>query len=252
MKSIFFVAIVLFVSFGCKKVLKDPLDYYPEVELVDVEVQSDGSVLVHGRVLSPGKYKGSEIENVGFCMLKDEEPGMMDNQVEGYMDGNDFYGVIPQFLIDDNSVHYFKAFATNDFGYTLSTAKAFDSLYLDISAPCTLNDNYYNFLGTSGVYDGVNETGTNDYMASHGNNRFYITFPTDIHAGVYQVNSYADLPNKVKCTAQGGGNQYPLQNGELVYVEKLSSTKYKVTICGANVPIGQSSSTYTGSIIINL
>ncbi|MES2799861.1 MAG: hypothetical protein V4638_07580 [Bacteroidota bacterium] len=252
MKSVIIVALLLFVSFGCKKVLKDPLDYYPEVEMVGAEVQSDGSVLVHGRVLSPGKYKGSEIINVGFCMMQNEEPAMMDNQVEGYLDGTDFYGIIPQFLIDENATHYIKAFGTNDFGYDLSLAKEFDSLYLDISAPCAPANMYYNFFGTSGYYDGVQEAGTDYYMCSHGNNRFYITFPTGIHAGVYQVNPYPALPNKVKCTAQAAGNGYPLENGELVYVEKLSSTSYKVTICGANVPVGQSSTTYTGSFLINL
>lgn len=252
MKSILLITLVLCVSFGCKKVLKDPLDYYPEVEMLDAEVQSDGSVLVHGRVLSPGKYKGSEILNVGFCMLQNEEPAMMDNQVEGYLDGDDFYGIIPQYLIDENATHYIKAFGTNDFGYDLSSAKAFDSLYLDISAPCAPSNMYYSFFGTSGYYDGVQEYGTNEYMCSHGNNRFYITFPTGIHAGVYTVNTYEDLPSKVKCTAQAAGNQYPLENGELVYVEKITQTSYRVTICGANVPVGAGSTTYTSSFTINL
>lgn len=245
------IAFIAVFSLGCKKVLKNPEDYYPEVEMVSATVQPDGSVLVEGRVVSPGKYEGSEITHVGFCMKKGSEPAMVENQIEGVLQGDKFTAIYPQFYIDDNATHYFSAFATNDFGYDLSSALGFDSLYLDITPPCTINDMYYNCAGNSGYYDGVTVSSETYFIANHGNNRFYIEFPSAIHAGVYTTFTYPSSPNKVRCTVQIG-NQYPVSNDQEVYVEKINSTSYRVTVCGANVPIGSGSSTYTGSFIINM
>ena len=246
-------SMILFLFLGCKKVLKNPQDYYPEVEMLGATVQEDGSVLVHGRIISPGKYKGSIIENIGFCLNKEGDPAISENQMDGvFVDDQNFFAIYPQFYFNDNATNYFRAFATNNFGYGISEVKAIDSLFLNIDPPCTINEMYYNSLGFTGYYDGVqNDQMDNRYIAVHGNNSFSIKFPSTIRAGIFKTSSNLNESNNVVCHINNN-TSFVITNGQDVYVEKTGPTSFKVTICTLNVVYGQNTFNYTGSFNIEL
>ena len=250
-KHILFSIAILTFSLGCKKVLKDPMDYYPEVKMVSATVQEDGTVLVEGEVIHPGKHKNSHIEDVGFCASATGEPGMLDKQIIAYLNGNTFSAVYPVGYFDENETYKIAAWATNDFGYGKSESMTFDSLFLDIDPPCTISDMFYQAGGNSGYYDGVVETSTNDFWASHGNNRFSIEFPATPHAGIYMTYPYAYDTDKVKCSVDFGGWR-AVNTGASVYVEKINATSYRVTICDAIFMVSSSQVDYSGSFIIEI
>jgi len=242
---------ILAFSLGCKKVLKDPMDYYPEVKMVNATIQPDGTVLVEGEVIHPGKFKNSNIENVGFCASSTGEPGMLDKQIMANFNGNTFSAVYPVGYFDENASYKIAAWATNDFGYGISEAMSFDSLFLDIDPPCTIADNYYQVGIYSGYYDEVLDYSSYTYRALHGNNRFSIEFPSTPHAGIYRTYPYADSPDKVKCDVDFGGWK-AVETGYDVYVEKINATSYRVTICDATFIFSPNQVHYSGSFIIEL
>lgn len=253
MKLTIVFSMILFLSLGCKKVLKNPQDYYPEVEMVEATVQEDGSVLVHGRIISPGKYKGSQIENIGFCLNKEGDPAISENQIEGtFVDDLNFYAVYPQFYINDNATNYFRAFATNNFGYGMSEVKAIDSLFLNIDPPCAINEMYYNSLGITGYYDYVQiDEMDNEYIATHGNRYFSVKFPSAIRAGIFKTSPNLNGANNVVCHVNNS-TSFVVPEGQDVYVEKTGPTSYRVTVCTLDVMYGQSMFNYKGSFNIEL
>lgn len=116
---LFFLGLVIFFS-SCNKQLDDPLDYLPKIELVSAIEQPDGTVLVTGKVISEGE---APLEYVGFCMDTTDQPNMLYNQK--FADEN-FSAVYSGFKA--NTTYYFRAWATNDFGYVYSNTISLEGL----------------------------------------------------------------------------------------------------------------------------
>lgn len=117
--SLFWLSLILFLP-ACHKQLDDPLDYLPKIELVSAVKQADGSVRVTGSVISDGE---APLEYVGFCMDTTDQPNMLYNQK--FADNN-FSAVYSGFKA--NTTYYFRAWATNDFGYVYSNTIALKDL----------------------------------------------------------------------------------------------------------------------------
>lgn len=249
--SIIFLTLALL---GCGKVLKDPEDYYPELEMTKAVVNADGSVYLEGKVTSPGKFKGSQISHVGFCYNYIGNPEMLENQVPGSLNGDIISATIPSGKLDENATIFVRSFATNDFGYGISDQISFDSAFVIVNPPCNLTANYFSFGGNTGTYSSVSSGGfeNDEFEASNGNERFKIRFPGAIRSGIFTTNSYESSPNLVLCTVRSGFNDFTVSNGQIVYVEKISSNQYKVTVCSAIVPISTFTTTYMGSFIVTL
>jgi hypothetical protein len=230
--------ISLIVTMGCRKALKNAEDYYPEAEITSATIMQDGTVKVVGEVTSVGKYKGSVIDLVGFCATTaSRKPILNERQITATLDGNTFTAFYPAGYFDEDSTYNISAWATNHYGYAVSSYKSFGSLFLDVTPTCNLPVDYYQSGINTGYYSSVQEVSTNEFWASNGPYRCSIEFPTSPTAGVFKTNAYAEA-GKVKCGFYQGGSWYALTSGKNVYVQKMSSTVYRVTICDAQFQVG--------------
>ncbi len=231
-----FVSLIL--TMGCRKALKNAEDYYPEAEIKSATVMPDGTVMVVGEVISVGKYKGSEIDLVGFCATTaSRKPVLNERQITATLEGSTFTAFYPAGYFDEDSVYNISAWATNHYGYAVSSYKSFGSLFLDVTPSCNLPVDYFQSGINTGYYSSVQEVSPNEFWASNGPYRCSIEFPTTPSAGVFKTNAYAES-GKVKCSFYQGGSWYPLASGTNVYVEKMSAMVYRVTICSAQFQVG--------------
>lgn len=240
MKTLFLIISFasLILTMGCRKALKNAADYYPEAEITSATVMSDGTVKVVGNVVSVGKYKGSEIDLVGFCVTTaNRKPILNERQITATLEGSTFTAFYPAGYFDEDSIYNISAWATNHYGYAVSSYKTFDSLFLDVTPTCTLPVDYFQSGINTGYYSSVQEVSTNEFWASNGPYRCSIEFPTSPTAGVFKTNAYAEA-GKVKCDFYQGGSWYSITSGTNVYVEKMSATVYRVTICNAQFQVG--------------
>ena len=239
MKTLFLIiSFALTLTWGCRKALKDPEDYYPEAEMTSATVMPDGTVKVVGEVISVGKYKGSVIDVVGFCATTGNKTPLLDErQITATLEDNTFTAYYPAGYFDADSVYNISAFATNHYGYNISPFKSFGSLFLDVTPPCNLAVDYYQSGINTGYYSSVQEVSPNEFWASNGPVRCSIEFATTPIAGVFKTNAYAES-GKVKCSFYQGGSWYAITSGSDVYVEKINATVYRVTLCSAQFQVG--------------
>lgn len=249
--SLFFV-LALIATTGCKKAQKNAEDYYPEMEMVSATVLSDGRIEVVGTILSKGKHKWAEMDFVGFCAtVNNSKPDLDEMQVVGEVVGDQVIAYYPPGYFDENLTYRISAWGTNNYGYHISNPISADSLFLDVTPPCTLNSNYYQAGINTGYYSSVTEVSTNEFWAQNGPIRCAITFPNSPAAGVYTVNSFT-AAGKVKLNFYYGGSWYPVTNGKQVYVEKIAATQYKVTVCDGAFVAGSFNTSMATSFNINL
>ena len=136
---ILIAACLIFAS--CKKIEKDPRDYYPTVKTISAVVLDDGSVLVTGEITSEG---ASEILYSGFCMDSINDPSMLSNQVMGQRNGNIFTTIYENF--DITKKYYFRSWAANDYGYAYGNTLSLDSIAaIPVIPPCSMTPNTTEF-----------------------------------------------------------------------------------------------------------
>jgi hypothetical protein len=197
MKKTLFIVLIATVSIftnSCRKALKDVNDYYPKVKLVSTTVQQDGSIKLIAEIESKGGPKNSVIDNVGFCVSTNSDPKMLDNQIISTLNGTSFTAIYPVGNFNVDSIYYFKAWATSNYGYAYSNIKSVDSIIATpVVAPCTLPANSLN-------------TGTSSPTYSY-----------------YTVGA-PDASNYFTASSSGPSN---------VYVNRLSADSYEITICNA-------------------
>ena len=225
---------LMLISNACKKAKKDYNDYLPSIKLLSAVVQTDGSILVTGEMDSQGE---SSIDYIGFCCSTNSTPKMPEKQVLSTA-ANKFTANIKNLSVD--SSYYFRAFATNSFGYTYSNIIYLSSVVAPSVTPaCTLTANTVNLGDGSGTttatssnlisYDGV--TGYYSftaYLAS--SNPITLTFGSRITTRIFTTGSASPATNEV-FVSYTNFSTYALNAGASVYVNTVSSGIYDITIC---------------------
>jgi len=237
---IFIVISALFNS--CRKAKKNMEDYFPKVKVTSVVIQDDGSVLVSGEIESEG---GSYIEHIGFCCDTKNKPKIEARQINVKEFDNTFSAVYEN--LSGDSTYYICAWAANRYGYTVGNSVELTGIK-PAPPPCTFTLNSLD-IGTGWGF----EPNFNMYPASSqapgewkligGSSMTNVTikFAGTIKTGIYVTNTnYNVTGNDVFFTFNTTNT---LNYGSNVYVYKLSSGKFDITICNATWNAG--SNTYT-------
>lgn len=224
------------VLFSCKKAEKDVYNYYPKVKTLSAKVQSDGSVLVTGKLLSEG---AGELWGVGFCMDTLPHPEMHFRQkiCDTLWDG-EFHAVYTS--LDALKKYYFRSWAVNENGYTYGEDIPLESISIDsASIPCQVAMNTIKisgfipeeeaFISVGPVEHGV-EWEVWAYSNSHSVHFSFLQQPT---TGKYKITTGTGAGYYVNVLVDG----YSLTSGD-IYVEQINSTTHQFTICNAIFPGG--------------
>ena len=236
-----FILSVVLIGNSCKKAKKDYNEYLPVIKLVSAVVQSDGSVLVTGQMDSEGE---SKIDYIGFCCSTNNTPTMPERQVLA-TSGSTFTANIKNLNVD--SAYYFRAFATNSFGYSYSNIIYLNSVVPPaVTVPCTLTANTVNLGDGTGT-----TTATSSNLISYDNfsgyysftaymassNPISFTFGSHITNGTFTTGSNEPASNEVYVTFTNF-NMYAVGPGASVYVNTISPGVYDVTICDGSWSTG--------------
>lgn len=238
MKKVFYTLLVitsLLTTSSCRKALKDVNDYFPKIKTVSATVQTDGSVLLRGEVDS--KSEGN-IEYLGFCCNTNGDPKIRDRQITVASNGT-FSATYPGgFNVD--SIYYFKAWATNEFGYSYGNTLRLDSIIATpITPPCTLTMNTLNLSGgQTQTYTSVTEPteymGTYEFSGSTGSTGVNFTFGSALTTGTYTTTTETSPePGRVYINFYSGFTSGALSNGSKIYVNTIGSGIFDISICNA-------------------
>jgi hypothetical protein len=241
------LSVALLIS-SCRKPLKDVNDYFPKVKTVSAVVQTDGSVKVTGEIESPGEAKNAVIDGVGFCVSTNSEPKMLERQIIATLDGTSFTATysVTNFSVD--SVYYFRTWATNNYGYSYGDIIRVDSIIATpVTPPCTLPMYYVNIGGgqpTAYYYNVDAPDSYNYFSAATGSGpTVNFQFGSPLTTGVFQTTTNTSPPfGQVFVSFYSGFISGALNSGSNVYVNKISTTSYEISIC--NAPWTYSSSTF--------
>jgi hypothetical protein len=236
-RIIFLIASIVVVLFnGCVKAKKNVEDYFVKVSTVSATVQDDGSVLVTGRIESEG---GSPVENIGFCCGTAIDPKLEARQMEGgSFDGSTFRAIYED--LSKDSTYYFRAWATNSYGYKMGSSIAVKGItpapvvptctfslgYLDLDAfPPENNLGFFTKLSSS----------FNTYYSNGGSSftNVQIRFYGIPKTGVYQTEASYDPSGKGRVFVSFNRSTIfsSLNSGSNVYVNEISPGVFDVVIC---------------------
>ena len=228
--------LLVILFFSCSKVKKSYDEYLPEIKLVSVTPQVDGSVIVEGAILSKGE---APVDFAGFCISATSTPEMLDRQFVSKITDKKFYA--QYFELSEDSVYKFRAWATNEYGYSYSNILTVDSfVFPSVDAPCTLPNNYLSTSLSSGTYNGTTHniswssaSGLYNINGSLPTTTVNMYFTTSITQGYYTTTSNP-IPGyrEMKVTFVQWQN-YVLKPGSTIYVKKLNASEFEITICDA-------------------
>lgn len=251
------VFLLLVIGFGCKKD-QDPSLLYPVVKFTNIEIQNDGTVLVEGEVTDPGKFTDAYIKDVGFCYeLVENDLQISDNQLSATLGSDNTFSATYSLIGFDHSKSYrLAAWATNQQTYGVSDELIIDSTFWDQGPLCDVAENTFTAIGSvggTGTYSSVVDMGGDHYRANYGSDRFHIDFHDEIKEGLFVTHDNSSIENTVECWLQINGADYYLDDWITVFVEKVGTSSYRVTICDGRYWIDYFNyeyGTYTGSFII--
>jgi hypothetical protein len=236
--------VVLFVictSFlSCKKKFDDAL---PKVTLQSVILKGLDSVTLSVQVTSKG---ASAIEYAGVSYSGTASASILSNQVL-LQDGRINFNITVHAFHD--STYYFKAFAANSFGYSVSNVIKYTvATPPPAIAPCTLSNNYIDDNGSSFsvyAYGSANNPSYGSYQVTMNGNTedIIMCFPAVPYNGVYTTTSDgSNIGAGQVYVSISNFNQYTINSGDNVYVsiDSLGTT----TISSCALHYGTSSVMY--------
>jgi hypothetical protein len=234
------VCLLILMSFmlnSCRKPLEDVNDYFPVVTTVSATVQLDGSVLVKGELESPGEAKGTQMDNVGFCVSTNSDPKMQDHQVIATLDGTSFTTTYNASDFSVDSIYYFRTWATNDYGRAMGNTLAVDSIIATpVVAPCSWSMNYASSgAGPSSGYSNVDAPDSyNFFVGSTGFGSVHYQFGSALTTGFYTTTtSSSPGSGQVYISIYAGFSYGSLNSGSTVYVNRISAGVHDIVICSA-------------------
>lgn len=237
---------------GCKKPLKDMMDYYPRIETVSAVVQPDGSVRVTARITDQG---GSDIVSAGFCASTSPTPEMLDAQALGSVSGDMVTAVYTGF--STTGTYYFRSWVTNDHGYTYGNIIALSDIEPEpVVAPCTPNMNQvilggglmtqnYSQISMPSGYMGVWQ-----FTALSSAHNFTYRVGGALSTRIYTTTTSNDPPvGQIRIGFFSGFTNASIHAGQSVYVNQLSPTQWEFVVCGATW--GSGSGALTTRFLVN-
>lgn len=230
---------VLILANSCRKALKDVNDYVPELKTVSATIQTDGTLLLQGEIVSEGE---AAIEYAGFCYATNTNPNMASNQIMVKVNGSNFSAAYPCSGFDIDSVYYFRSWATNDYGYSYGNVISLDSIVASpVTPPCTNTMNTVNEGAGQGDIQYINIGTITNYMnTSEFRAQTYsdpvsvdFTFGSNLTTGIYKTTSDTPGPGEVKIVINDSYGYGALNTGSNVYVNTIGPDTYDISICDA-------------------
>lgn len=238
MKKIFFLLCFSVLMGGCTKFpLSDINDYFPKIELVSASLQTDGTVLVIGKVESEG---ASGLEYLGFCTSTSKEPKIQDRQLRvSSIDSSGLFSAVYSGGFNADSTYYFRAWGINNHGNSISNTiiPVSNIIAAPVTPPCTLTANTCDIGGeTSNINKVTTPTLIVDnwqvVAKSWSGPTFTLLFGSALTTGIYTTTtSTSVLPMHVNVSFYSGFISGYLKGGTKVYVNRLSTNVHTVTIC---------------------
>lgn len=237
MKKILFFVALFAPALACHKALRDVNDYFPQVRTVSAVVQTDGTVLVEGEIISEG---ASPIEYLGFCCSTSTEPLLLDRQALGNYANGKFRAVYSGF--DPDSVYYFRSWATNEYGYAYGDILSLGNIIpATVTPPCNLTQNTCSlYVGQSiSTYDAVTapdvSLGQWKITATcFSGPTVTFNFGSELKTGIFHTSNDAfPSSGNVYVSFYDGQLSGFLKPGSEVYVNRVSSGVYDIAICNA-------------------
>ncbi len=243
---------ILFSTTTCRKALKDPEDYYPEVQTISATVTPEGGVEVLADIVDNGE---TEIAYAGFCMDTVSVPEMLDNQqMADEISGERFKTTYIR-NYDPAKTYYFRSWAANDKGFSYGNVVSITNIRATpISAPCTLNVNSSNIglhsaPGTGPAGSMYHVTPVSYYSTPWGiyasgidalAGNLSLTFGSALKTKVFTTTKGFPSGDNVSIEVESGFTSGSVNDGYKVYVNQLDPGKYEITICNAKWTIDNS------------
>ncbi len=235
--SILCICLAVVVISSCVKAKKHVEDYFVKVKTVSADVQDDGSVLVTAEIESDG---GAKAENIGFSCGTSENHALTCRQVDGNLNGTIFTGVIDG--LDADSTYYFRAFATNAYGYSRGNSIALSNIkptpvvatctfvtgFLDLDGfPPETNLSFPNLSNSLGIYYSNGGTSFTNVEV-----RFFGVPKTKVYTSEFSYDPSG--PSYVSVHFNRSTISGSLAGGVPVYVNEISPGVFDVYICSGS------------------
>lgn len=236
--SLRFICLLTAFLPSCKKALKKPEDYYPKVETISAEVTPEAYALIKGKLVSKG---GAPIDYIGFCASTSPNPTITDHQKLVQLVGNNFQVVYND--LSEDSTYYFRAWASNKYGYSYGKQVYLDSITSPITPPCNLPVNQialesYAFpIYLSSVFydEPTSQEGHEVFRIDCNYGYVKVVLPYLPHSGTYTTTTDEYFTGrKIKVVLFFVNSTFPVDSGATAYiVKKPGLHDYTLTICEA-------------------
>ncbi|MBL7982447.1 MAG: hypothetical protein JNL52_11640 [Flavobacteriales bacterium] len=255
MKQFTFTAIALaLLTQACKKPLDEMADYYPTVRTESVTLLPNGTVKVVGRILSEGD---APIDYAGICVDTVAKPDMLAGQAVAELNGDQFTVIYSGF--DPYDTYYFRSWATNEHGYSYGNVLSLDSIAaVPVVPPCTSTNNTANIGTSTGTQTYYPIAAPEQYMgvwsfqANTNSNNITYRFGGSMSTGVYTTTTNTDpAPGQARISFVSGFYNAVLAAGSSVYMEQLSATSWRITVCQAPWSTGTSTFYFNTRFTVN-
>jgi len=236
-KIVLFLAILIT---SCQKPLRNVEDYFPVVKTVSATIQADGSVLVEGEIESEG---AAPLEYIGFSCSTYADHLISERQIMAESLGGGRFTAVYSGGFEEDSVYYFKAWATNEYGYAVgNTLQLTGIIGTPVAPPCSLAMNWASIANSTqaGTFSNVSEPigGSIGYWEVRANPwdgpGITLYFGSALTNGVYVTSTNTSPANgEVYVSFYQDFISGSLDAGTKVYVQKISAGTYEINICDA-------------------
>jgi hypothetical protein len=261
-KLLFFVGVLFtFILMSCGKPLDDVNDYFPELRVISVTPEADGSLTITAEIVKPG---AGDVEYVGMCFSENGTPGADEDQQLSVVSNNKFSVNYSYYTdqsgsswdLDNEARYYVRAFATNAYGYAWSEVFEINPWTVpSVEAPCTptLNSFSYGSGTTTSFANGPSTVNsTYDYTMNGASADVKFMFGGPLETGVFTTAGSSSFLGSHEVSIQVTAfNVYTVASGALVYVNEISTNYFEVTVCSAPIAIGASQSAFTARFRAN-
>lgn len=241
-------SLFVFLSFpvfltGCRFDLFENMDAC-EPAVSTGEIRSQGDVLyLTGQIEDQGIYA---VEYTGFCVSKQPDPHITDNQI--LLKGPDlsFRATVPEGFNEGDTLYY-RAFAANECGYAIGTSKQFIYRIPEtaVTVPCTVQENVIKMdsytLGVSSVTQGASGSEYRFNAVLSGTNlTLRFRFSGIPATGLYQISGTLDPPwsgsEKPVIMICDYGMSSSVVGSGMIYVQKRADGSRRISFCNITIP----------------
>lgn len=233
MKILFLVIITSLLFITCEQPLSDIKDYFPKISDFNVVANIDGSVYMDALV----EEGNTELVIIGFCYDTMANPNPVKNQILALYDGSRMYGTSQNFI--PFTKYYFKAWAANDDGYTVTQDVIVNQINATtINPPCNLAPNYIK-IGAGYPAEVINSSevpkqtsNLNEYQIRAFSNSVIVDmrFGQYPYTGKYKIVASSPVGKEASIGFISGFISDGLKSGEVI-VNQIKPQEWEITIC---------------------